>query len=96
MKLSNYDWEVFITVIGGRVTSFPVGYSRQENIPIIPYGPLARLIMHYYHEKLDRDIETVVASALADVWVIKARKLATEWDKNVRFVSSRGIRLLSR
>ena len=80
MKLSTYDWSVEHIVLGGRVSNFPVGFDGNKDIPVIPYGPLARLVMLYYHDKFHRDIDTIVTEARADVWVIKARKLATVWD----------------
>ena len=50
----------------------------------MPYGPLGRLIMLHYHDKHHREVDTVVAVARADVWVVKARKLAAEWDNRCK------------
>ena len=80
VKLSMYDWSVEHLVIGGRVSNFPIGYDGNYEVPIVPYGPLGRLIMLHYHDKHHREVDTVVALARADVWVVKARKLAAEWD----------------
>ena len=84
IKLSTYNWTVEHVLLGGRVSNFPVGYSSENNIPIIPYGPLGRLIMLHYHDKIHRDVDTVVTVARADVWIIKARKLASEWDNRCK------------
>ena len=84
VKLSAYDWSVEHLVIGGRVTNFPISYEGNYEVPIVPYGPLGRLIMLHYHDKHHRDIDTVVAVARADVWVVKARKLGAEWDNKCK------------
>ena len=84
VKLSMYDWSVELVVIGGRVSNFPVSYDGNYEVPIVPYGPLGRLIMLHYHDKHHRDIDTVVAVARADVWVVKARKLGAEWDNKCK------------
>ena len=84
VKLSLYDWNLDIWVIGGRVTNFPVGYSDRREIPIIPYGPFGKLLMLHYHDEVHRDIDTVVAVARADVWVVQARRLASHWDNRCK------------
>ena len=45
VKLSNYSIEVPHIMLGGRVQNFPVRVSGSRNIPIIPYGALAKLII---------------------------------------------------
>ena len=84
VKLSTYNWSVDHIVVGGRVTNFPVCYAGYHEVPIVPYGPLGRLIMLHYHDKHHREVDTVVAVARADVWVVKARKLAAEWDNRCK------------
>ena len=84
IKLATYDWTIQHVVLGGRVSNFPIGFGNEEKIPIIPYGPLARLVLLHYHDKHHRDMDTVVAMARRDVWVVKARKLAAEWDNKCR------------
>ena len=84
INLACYDYSVVLIVVGGRVSNFPVGFDEIRNVPVVPYGPLARLIMLHYHDKLHRDIDTVVAVARADVWIVKARKLASEWDNRCK------------
>jgi len=89
VKLETYNWSVEHIVLGGRVSSFPVGFSSDEKIPIISYGPLARLIVAHYHGKYHRDIDTIVSIVRHDVWVIKARKLASELDIRCRICLER-------
>ena len=69
VKLSMNDWSVEHLIIGGRVSSFPISYECNYEVPIVPYGPLGRLIMLHYHDKHHRKVETVVAAARADVWL---------------------------
>jgi hypothetical protein len=80
VKLSMYDWSVEHVVIRGRVSNFPVSYDGKYPVPIVPYGPLDRLIMLHYHDKHHCEVDTVVA----DVWVVKARKLGAEWDNKCK------------
>ena len=61
-----------------------MGFDTCKEVPVIPYGPLARLVMLHYHDKMHRDIDTVVTAARADVWIVKARKLATIWDSRCK------------
>ena len=84
VQLASYDLSVVLIVVGGRVSNFPVGFDGMQEVPVVPYGPLARLIMLHYHDKLHRDVDTVVAVARADVWIVKARKLASEWDNRCK------------
>ena len=84
VKLSAYNWSVDHIVVGGRVSNFPVGYAGYHVVPIVPYGPLGRLIMLHDHDKHHRDVDTVVCVTRSDVWVVKARKLAAEWDNRCK------------
>ena len=60
VKLSAYNWYVDHIVVGGRVSNFPAGYAGYHVVPIVPYGPLGRLIMLHYHYKHHRDVDTEV------------------------------------
>ena len=71
-------------VIGGKVTNFPIHNGGKYKVSVVPYGPLGRLIMLHYHDKHHRDIDTVVAVARPNVWVVKARKLGAEWDNKCK------------
>ena len=84
VKLEVYDMTLEHVVLGGRISSYPIGFGIKHEVPIIPYGPLGRLVLLHYHDKHHRDVDTVVAIARADIWVIKARKLAAEWDNRCR------------
>ena len=80
VKLQNISRSIDLVVLGGRVKNFPIGFSSNSDIPIIPYGDLARLIVLYHHQKHHRDVDTTVAMVRREVWPIKARKLAAEID----------------
>ena len=45
VQLKNYSIEVPHILLGGRVRNFPVRFSGSREIPIIPYGALAKLII---------------------------------------------------
>ena len=84
VKLQNFSRSINLEVLGGRVKNFPIGFSSISDIPIIPYGDLARLIVLYHHQKHHRDVDTTVAMVRREVWPIKARKLASEIDSKCK------------
>ena len=84
VPLKNYDRSIVQIVIGGRVKNFPIGFSTNSDIPIIPYGQLAKLIVLYHHQKHHKDVDTVVAIVRKEVWIIKARKIASEIDSKCK------------
>ena len=81
VKLSNYNMVLEHVVIGGRVKNFPIAFSRNTNIPILPASLLGKLIVRFYHNKFHKEPDTVVAHVRNDVWVIQCRKLASNFDR---------------
>ena len=77
VKLISFGKEVPHVVLVGRVKNFPQGFSTNQNIPILPYGVLAKLILVHYHNKYHNEVDTIVAHARRDVWIVKARKIAS-------------------
>ena len=71
-------------ILGGRVPNFPEGFSSNTDIPILPYGPLSKLVISHYHNKFHKDVDTIVAHVRRDVWVVKARKIASSIDLKCR------------
>ena len=84
IQLLNYAVSIPVIVIGGRVKSFPVGFSYNTNIPIIPHGHLGKLVVRHYHNKFHKDVDSIVAQVRSDVWVISARKIASSIDGKCR------------
>ena len=80
VKLNNYNLSVPHIILGGRVRNFPVDFSRNINIPIIPYGVLAKLIVLFHHDKHHREVDTIVAYVRSEVLPIKVRKIASSID----------------
>ena len=95
VKLSNYSIEVPHIMLGGRVKNFPVRFSGSRDIPIIPHGALAKLIILFYHNKHHRDVDTTVTFARSDVWVVKARKIASAIDAKCRTCLEKRVKLSS-
>ena len=95
VKLSNYEVTVPHVIIAGRVKNFPVSFSSDNKIPIIPYGVLAKLIVLFYHDKYHREIDTIVTFVRSDVWVVKARKIASAIDIRCRICLEKRKRLAS-
>ena len=89
MRLLNHDSEIEHLVLGSRVSNFPEGFSNKENIPILPYGPLSKLVVAHYHDKFHKEVDTIVAHVRRDVWVVKARKIAASIDKRCRICLER-------
>ena len=84
-KLNNFDRKVSLVVVGGRVQNFPLSFLGQnEDIPILPYGDLAKLVVEYYHKKYHKEVDTIVAHVRSDFWVVKCRKIASYIDSRCR------------
>ena len=84
VKMSMYKLSYPHVILGGRVKNFPESFSGNSEIPIIPYGVLAKLIVLHYHDKYHVDVDTVVAHVRRDVWVIKVRRIAAAIDSRCR------------
>ena len=89
IHFSNLKSDIQHVVLGSRVSNFPEGFSSRKNIPILPYGPLAKLVVAYYHDKYHKEVDTIVAHVRRDVWVVKARKIAASIDKACRICLER-------
>ena len=72
-------------ILEPRIKNFPISFSSKYNIPIVPYGTLAKLIAEHYHKKYHSDIDSVMAHIRNEVWIIKIRQLVTEIDKKCKF-----------
>ena len=86
IKLSNLEKDIQHLVLGSRVSNFPKGFSDNNNIPILPYGALSKLVVAHYHDKFHKEVDTIVAHVRRDV---KARKVATSIDKRCRICLER-------
>ena len=84
IELSCYKFAITLVVVGGRVANFPVGFSKDNQLPIIPYGVLAKLIVLHYHDIHHREADTIVTFVRNDVWPVKARKIASAIDARCR------------
>ena len=71
-------------VVSSRMKNFPVGFSNKGELPVVPSGPLAKLVTQHYHDKYHVDIDTTVAHVRNDVWIPRVRKLASEIDKRCK------------
>lgn len=82
IDLLGYQNDIRISqyVVGSRIQNFPEGFSTEKHIPIVPYGPLAKLIVLCFHCRYHRDIDATVCFTLKEVYVVKARRIATTID----------------
>ena len=88
VELSNFDKEkktLTQIILNPRIKNFPVSFSNKEKLPVVPYGPLAKLVAKHYHDKYHADIDSIVAHIRNDVWIPKIRKLVSEFDKRCKF-----------
>ena len=95
MKLSSYEKSYPHVILGGRVRNFPESFSGNMEIPIVPYGVLAKLIVLFYHNKYHVEVDTVVTHVRRDVWVVKVRKIAAAIDSRCRFCLEKRKRMTS-
>ena len=84
LKLNTIKMELTQVVLGGRIKNFPISFSNKQEIPIIPDSAFGRLIVKHYHNKYHKDVDAIVALVRQDVWVIRARRFATQIDKKCR------------
>ena len=89
VNLSNYGISIPHIILGGRVRNFPVGFTKNTNIPIIPYGVLAKLIVLHHHDKHHREVDTTVTFIRNEVWPIKVRKIAASVDSRCRICAEK-------
>ena len=80
VKLSTINMSIDYLVLSGRVKNFPIGFTSQSSVPVLPYSKLARLVVLYHHNRHHRDVDTTVTVVRSDVWPIKVRKLVTSID----------------
>ena len=83
-KLANYNCVVRYTVIGGRVQNFPINFSNNSRIPILPASSLGKLAVSHYHNRHHKEPDTIVAHTRKDVWVVSCRKIASSIDSKCR------------
>ena len=58
-KLSDGN-RVTLLILGSRVKMFPIGFNGRKNVPYLPAGKFARLIVERYHKLYHCDIDTLV------------------------------------
>merc|ERR1711867_161241 len=71
-------------ILAPRMKNFPVSFSSNKNIPVVPSGNFAKLIALFYHNKYHTDIESVVAHIRNEIWILKLRNIVTEIDKKCK------------
>ena len=82
VPLQNYPVKILQVIICGRVENIPESFSANSRIPVIPKGCLGKLITKHYHNKYHIDVDAMVAHIRADVWLMEARRMVTNIDRN--------------
>ena len=83
-SMSNYNYIVKLTVIGGRIQNFPIKFGGNYNIPILPASTLGQVVVSHYHNRFHKEVDTIVAHTRNDVWVINCRKFASAIDSRCK------------
>ena len=72
-------------ILSPRLKNFPVGFSGKDLcVPVLPDGPLARIIANFYHNKYHTDIDSVVTHIRNDVWILGIRKIVSSIDRKCK------------
>ena len=59
-------------------------HKNHREIPFVPCGAMAKLIVMYYHNRYHVDVDDTVVHVRNDVWIPKVRKYASDLDKNCK------------
>ena len=76
VQLGTIDILIEILILSGRVKNFPIQFTKNSEIPVLPCGAFGKLVVLYHHNRHHRDVDTVVTLVRREVWPIKVRKLA--------------------
>ena len=60
--MSNLNISYPHSVLGGRVRNFPLSFTVQDKIPIIPHSSFAKKVILFYHNKYHKEVDTIVAN----------------------------------
>ena len=59
-------------------------HINHKEVPFVPCGVLAKLIVMHYHNRYHVDIDDTVVHVRNEVWIPKIRRYAMDLDKNCR------------
>ena len=63
---------------------FPIGFHVRKNIPYLPPGKFARLIVEKYYGRFHCDIDTLVCHVRNEVFIPQLRRIAAYIDRNCK------------
>ena len=75
---------VTLLILGSRVKMFPIGFNGRKNVPYLPAGKFARLIVERYHKLYHCDIDTLVCHVRNEVFIPQLRRIAAYVDKHCK------------
>ena len=70
--------------LGSRVKIFPIGFSGKKDVPCLPEGKFARLVVQKYHDKYHCDIDTLVCHVRNEVFIPQLRRIAAYVDRRCK------------
>ena len=80
VQLGTIDISINILILSGRVKNFPIQFTKNSEIPVLPFSAFAKLVVQYHHNRHHRDVDTIVTLVRREVWPIKVRKIASALD----------------
>ena len=72
-------------ILGNRVKLFPVGFHGRKEVPYLPAGKLAELIVKKFHNKFHVDVDTTVCHIRNVVFIPQLRRIVGKVDRNCTF-----------
>ena len=80
VQLGTIDISIDILILSGRVKNFPIQFTKNSEIPVLPCSAFTKLVVQYHHNRHHRDVDTIVTLVRREVWPIKVRKIASAVD----------------
>ena len=75
-----------LVILKSRVKNFPIKFQSEDDfVYVLPNGNLAKRIVHKFHNKFHKDIDTICTHVRREFWIPSLRRIAAQIDKNCKF-----------
>ena len=71
-------------IIGHRIKLFPIGFDGKGNVPYLPAGKFAKLIVEWYHNKYHCSIDNLVCHIRNEVFIPQLRRIVAQVDRKCK------------
>ena len=72
-------------ILGNRVKLFLVGFDGKKEVPYLPAGKLAELVVRKFHNKFHVDVDTTVCHIRNVIFIPQLRRIVGKVDRNCTF-----------